>query len=35
MMLITAPVVGDLTPFNEHLPEVVRTAMGATVLRKG
>src|SRR6267142_4237244 len=33
MILITAPVFGDLTSLNEQLPEVVRMAMGATVSR--
>jgi hypothetical protein len=33
MILITAPVFGDLMSLNEQLPEVVRMAMGATVSR--
>src|SRR6266403_332473 len=34
MILITAPVFGDLTSLNEQLPEVVRMARGATVPNK-
>jgi hypothetical protein len=35
MILITAPVFGDLTPsIAKQLPEVVRMARGATVFRK-
>jgi hypothetical protein len=33
MILITAPVFGDLTSLNEQLPEIVRVARGATVSR--